>query len=99
VNMSISGLLILGKLASDLQSAAKGIADEALIMRGAGWIAQLEREYPTAHRLLMSALYEEPRDVLQALSKLDPQLRELRNNEHALEYVRQLQKRIRGESK
>jgi hypothetical protein len=91
----LTGVFKLNDLLTDLRASAQGIADTALIERGAGWIRELEKEFPLAHRLLMSALYKEPSDVLEALIKLQPGLIQLRGNERVLEYIGQLQGKLR----
>ena len=95
--MSIAGIIKLNQLVDDLQAASKQLVNDAVVQRGAGWILELEREFPYAYGLLMSALYKEPVDVLRALAQIDPELRQLVNNQFALDYVRRIQLRIRGE--
>lgn len=91
----LTGILTLNKLLADLQSVSREIASVALIERGAGWIEQLRIEFPVAHELLMSALHKEPRDVLEALIQMNSDLAQLRGNARVLDYIAQLQARLR----
>ena len=91
-----SGILTLNKLIEDLRATANGILDYAIVERGAGWIRQLQVEFPQAHDLLMSVLYNPPEDVLRVLGKMRYELRELEGNEHVLAYIAALQSRLRG---
>jgi hypothetical protein len=92
---AISGIFTLNKLLTDLQSVAHDIASTALVERGAGWIRQLEREFPLAYALLMNALYKEPEDVLEALINLNSDLVQLRGNQNVLTYIARIQTRFR----
>jgi len=92
---ALSGIFTLSKLLDDLRASAYNLASTALVERGAGWIRQLEVEYPLAYRLLMDALYNEPSDVLEALIHLQPGLIQLRGNRNVLVYIGQLQAKLR----
>jgi hypothetical protein len=92
----LKGLATLAALSADLQSTAQGLLDDARVERGAGWICELEVEYPYAYNLLMAGLYQEPADVLEALAAFDADIRKLKKSPQALEYVRRIQERIRG---
>jgi hypothetical protein len=92
---ALRGILTLNKLLTDLQSVSRDIASTALVERGAGWIRLLESEFPFAYNLLMSALYKEPGDVLEALIKINGDLAQLRGNENVLNYIAQLQAKLR----
>ena len=95
---------MMDQLIADLKLASSGLLNQAMIDRGSGWIESLKADYPLAHRLLIGVLYKEPSEVLDALCKMQPHLREhLSNgrgwNDSALAYVTALQKRLRGEDK
>lgn len=91
----LTGAFTLNNLLNDLRSTATGIIDMAMVERGAGWIRQLEVEFPLAYRLLIDALYKEPGDVLEALIRLQPGLVSLRGNGNMLAYIGQLQSKLR----
>jgi hypothetical protein len=84
-------------LLNDLQASSQQVLDDAVVERGAGWIRQLEFEFPLAHQVLMSALYKEPGDVLNALAAMNPDLHSLKGNELVLNYVGRLQLVLRGD--
>lgn len=86
---------ILSELTKDLNDAAKGIADNAMIERGAKWIQALRRENPVFYNFIESVLYKEPRQVLIALAVLDYRLAGLKDNEYAQKYVRMIQKALK----
>lgn len=83
-------------IVSDLQEAARGVVTDAMINRGARWIDALEVEFPTFHKMLLSVLYDTPEGVLDKLAVINRDFEPLRRNPFALEYVRQLQLKLRG---
>ena len=87
---------MLEELTDDIRQMAQGIVDRAQVERGAKWIEAFAREYPMAHGLLISALYKTPRDVMKFLCMIVPELRQFKNNEHALRYIAALQEELRG---
>lgn len=87
---------MLEELQKDLKLAAEGIIEQAQIDRGSKWIEAFANEYPVAHAILISALYKEPEDVMKFLCVLVPDLRQYRQNEYALKYIRLLQDELRG---
>jgi len=92
---ALQGILTLNKLLTDLQSVSREIASTALVERGAGWIRLLETEFPAAYAILMSALYKEPNDVLEALIQMNGDLAQLRGNQNVLNYIARIQARFR----
>lgn len=92
--MNIAALLKLNSLLQDLRAAASGVASAALVERGAGWIRELKDESPRIHELLMSVLYKDPVDVIDALAEFSPGLTSLRENENVVDYIARLQASI-----
>jgi hypothetical protein len=87
-------------LTADLNQAAQGLIDEAMINRGAGWIEAMAEEFPIAHKILMELLYGTPEEILDGLAMMSPDLAPLKRNPHVLEYVGQLQEKlIKGKRK
>jgi len=80
-----------------LREAAAGAVSQASLERGAKWIEAMKREFPFVHSVLIKLLYQQPEDVLDTLAKFNRGFEEYRRNAHALEYIRQLQLRLRGQ--
>lgn len=87
---------MLEELSKDIRLAAEGIIEQAQVDRGSQWIEAFANEYPVAHGILISAIYKEPKDVMKFLCVLVPELRQYRNNPHALKYIALLQEKLRG---
>lgn len=87
---------MLDELLELVKSVSTGMVEQAKVERGAKWIEAMGREYPIVHRILKGVLYERPEKVLDALASWNDGFASLRRNPHALEYIRQLQLRVRG---
>lgn len=84
----------LTELSRIIQQATTGLANDALVTRGAGWLQQFKREFPIAHAIIIGMLYKKPEDVMDSLLLWVPDLQPYRRHPQALEYIKRLQVRL-----
>jgi hypothetical protein len=97
----LSGLsqLLIEPLAAELRRAAQGAVDEASVRRGRDWVEAAQREFPLASRFIDSLINAEPAAVVRDLQKMGAfygiDLKGLKGNQSVLNYIRELQTRLR----
>jgi len=87
---------MLEDLLNIFREVSAGMVSDAQVTRGAKWIEAMQREFPLAAVVLDGLLYKTPEQVLESLARFNPVASSFKDNAAALEYIGELQKRLRG---